>query len=109
MKIIDASSRLIVKAHNNIAFAHPSIPGRAVSLERYNQDSALNRKVIIAHDTSRKRNVLAGQANITPTHLAGAYQAAGNELGCINRSSKRDSLGGQNHRRLDHWLTLPRK
>src|SRR5712664_869230 len=101
MKIINAGSRVIVKAHNNIAFAHPSIPGRAVSLERYNQDSALNRKVIIAHDTSRKRNVLPGQADITPTHFAVAYQAAGNVFVFQEEDGIRDSLGGQNHGRVD--------
>src|SRR2546430_13061435 len=59
MKIIDAGSRMIVKANNYVSFAHPTFSCRAVTLERYDQDSAFNGKVIVAHDTTRKRNVLS--------------------------------------------------
>ena len=67
MKIIDAGSRVIVKANNDVSFAQSSVPCRAVSLERDNQDSAFNGKFVVAHDTARERNVLSGQADITAT------------------------------------------
>src|SRR6266478_3923307 len=101
MKIIDAGGRVIVKANDDVSFAKFSIPCRAVGLERHNQDSAVDGKVIVAHDSAWKRNVLSRQAYITATDLTIANQAAGNELGSVNRSSKGDPLGRQNHRRVD--------
>src|SRR5216683_1956159 len=101
MKIVDAGSRVIVKADNDVPFAQSGIPCRAVYLKRHNKDSGLNVKVIVADDTARKRNVLSGQADITATDFTVAKQTAGNELGCINRSGEGDSLGRHNHRRVD--------
>src|SRR5881394_3682901 len=101
MKIINACRRLIVKANDDVPFAQSSIPCRAVTLERHNEDSALNGKLIVAHDSARKRNILSGQPYVTATHFTIANQAAGNELGSVDRSSKGDSLGRQNHRRVD--------
>src|SRR6267143_1519429 len=101
MKIIDACSRVIVKGNNDVPFAQSSIPCGAVPLERYNKDSALNVKVIVANNSARKRNVLAGQADITATDFTVANQTAGNELGRINRSGKGDSLSRHDHRRVD--------
>src|SRR2546422_4625179 len=101
MKIIDAGSRVIVKANNDVPFAHSTFSCRAVTLEGYNQDSALDGKVIVAHDSARKRNVLSGKTYITATDLTVANQPAGNELGSVNRGSKGDPLGRHNHRRVD--------
>src|SRR5882672_3312159 len=105
MEIVDAGNRMLVKANNDIPFTQSSISCRAVGLERYNQDSALNRKVIVPHDSAWQRNVLSGQTDITATYFAVANQATGYELGSVNGSSKRDSLGRQNHRRVyaDHF------
>src|SRR5713226_4427511 len=101
MKIIDARSRLVVKANNDVSLVHSTFSCRAVPLERHNQDSALNGEVIVAHDSARKRNVLPGQADITATDFAVANETTGDELGGVNRSSETDPLRRQNHRRVD--------
>ena len=42
MKIVDAGSGVIVKANDDVPFAHSGIPRRAVSLERHDLDSAIS-------------------------------------------------------------------
>src|SRR2546430_17445706 len=59
MKIIDAGSRMIVKANNYVSFAHPTFSCRAGTLERYNHESAFKGKGIVEHDRTRKRNGLS--------------------------------------------------
>src|SRR5437870_11210787 len=100
MEIINAGNRMFVKAENDVAFAHSGPSCRAVALERYDQDSALNRKVIVANDAARKRNILSSQADVTPAHFTVPNETAGNKLGCIDRCGKADSLSWQNHRRV---------
>src|SRR5438552_3233456 len=114
MQIIDALRWLFVKAHDDVAFAYSAFSGGTILLERYNQDSAFNRQVVIAHDSAWQRNILARQADVTAANSTVANQTAGDELGSIDRCRKTDSLRRQNHRgvdanhfaaRVDQWPT----
>ena len=95
VKIVDAGSRVIVKADNDVPFPQSSIPCRAFVFERHNQNSTFNGQVVIAHDTARQRNVLAGQADVAAADFAVANQTTGDELGSVNRSSKADPCAGK--------------
>src|SRR4030095_9126188 len=97
MKIVDARTRVIVKAHDDVPFAQSGIPCRAVCLKGHDEDPALNGEVIEAHDPAGKRNSLSGHAYVTATDSPVANQTAGNKLGGVNRSRKGDSLGRHNH------------
>src|SRR2546422_11635670 len=101
MKVIDAGSWVLVKTDNDVAFAYSGVPCRAIRFERYNQDSAFNGKIVVAHDTARERNVLSRKADITAADFAVPHSTTGNELRRIDRSSKGDSLCRENHRRVN--------
>ena|SRR5207237_8848728 len=101
MKIIDALRRMLVKAHDDVAFAYSAFSGRTIHFEGYHQDSAFDRKIVIAHDSSRQRNILSRQPDVTATHFTVADQTAGNKLSCVDRSSKADSLRRQDHCGVD--------
>src|SRR6476661_4899847 len=105
MQVVDAWCRVIVNADNDVPFEHTTFSGGAILLERYDQDSSFNLKIIVTHHSAWQRNVLSGKADITPTDFPVADQAAGNELGGINRSGKTNSLCRQYHRRVhpDHF------
>src|SRR5215813_5665016 len=92
MKIINARSWLIVKPDNDVTLTKSRSSCRTVLLKRYDQDSAFNRKIVEAHDPPRQRHVLSRHPYVTSANSAVTNQATRDKLGCINRSSKTDSL-----------------
>src|SRR5260370_22680750 len=92
---------MLVKAHDDVPFAHSALPGRTTLLERYNENAAFNWKEVIAHDSPRQRNILSPQADVTAADSAVANQTARDKLRSVERVSKTDPPRRQNHRGLD--------
>src|SRR5215471_11713802 len=88
---------MVVKAHDEVAFAHSASPRGAIFLERHNQNAAFNWKIVVAYDSTWQGNVLPREADVAATDFAIANQATGNELRRVDRSGKADSLRRQDH------------
>lgn len=73
VKIVNSGNRVALESDDYVSFAHTSQSCRTVALERDDQDSTFNRKVVVAHNAARKLNVLTGQ-----TYVAAAESAAAN-------------------------------
>ena len=100
MQIIDGSHWLTVIPNDDVAFLKGSPLRRAVRLNGDDQDPALDRQVVEAHNATMQGNVLPSHADVTAPDLAVLDEASGDELRRINPYGEADALRRQDHRRI---------
>src|SRR6185369_7048981 len=95
---------MAIEVHDEIARQQASVSRRTVVgivLERNDQDTSLNRQLIVTNDPPRYRHVLTGEANVAPTYFSVSNQSTRDELCSVDRRCKADPLSRKDCRGIN--------
>ena len=98
VKMVHASNRVIIEAHNEIALSQAGAFGWAVLLDGNGEHTGLKRKIIKADNSPVDWDVLTGDADVASPNLTLFDKPAGYKFGRIAGNREANALCGPDHR-----------